>query len=122
MDFHYINYTFCTEKQYSNEKVSTLLAIMDFILRTMVKKQMLVEDGVKMLKEILLRHSSQRPPYSIFIFTPVESQEICNFMLNTFFRHFSMYEYSFKPKVELMVVTQKKEEANKVQESMEKTS
>ena len=34
-------------------------------------------------------------------------------MLNTFFRHFSMYEYSFKPKVELMLVTQKKEEAMK---------
>ena len=73
---------------------------------------MLIEDGIKMLKDILLKHTSASNA-SQFIFTMGDAQEICNFMLNTFFRHFSMYEYSFKPKVELMLVTQKKEEAQK---------
>ena len=38
LDFHAINYDFCMRNQYSNEKVSTLLAIMDFILHTMIKQ------------------------------------------------------------------------------------
>ena len=38
LDFHFINYDYCLQNSYSNEKVSTLLAIMDFILHTMIKK------------------------------------------------------------------------------------
>ena len=57
LDFHFINFDFCVKHQYSNEKISTLLAIMDFILHTMVRKQLQVETGVRMLKDILRRHS-----------------------------------------------------------------
>ena len=32
LDFHYINYEFSKEENYSNEKTSTLLAIMDYLL------------------------------------------------------------------------------------------
>ena len=56
LDYHYINYTFCQEKSYSNEKVSTFLAIMNFILHTMIKNQLPVEEGIKMLKGILAKH------------------------------------------------------------------
>lgn len=58
-----------------------------------------------MLKEILAKHCIQRPPHSIFIFTEKEAMDIVNFMLRTFFRHYSLYEYSFKPKVELVLMT-----------------
>jgi hypothetical protein len=105
LDYHYINYTFCQEKSYSNEKVSTFLAIMNFILHTMIKNQLPVEEGIKMLKGILAKHCEQRPPFSIFIFTRQEATEICNFALNSFFRHYSLYEYSFKPKIELVLQT-----------------
>jgi hypothetical protein len=69
LDFHAINYDFCVQNGYSNEKISSLLAIMDFLLNTMIKKQLQPEAGVKMLKQILVRHQNQRPPYSIFIFS-----------------------------------------------------
>lgn len=105
LDFHYVNYNFCTSNQFSNEKVSTLMAIMDFMLHTMIKKQMLVEDGIKLFKQILDKHSRQRPPFQIFIFTAAEITMIINFMLQSFFRHYILYEYSFKPKVELVLMT-----------------
>ncbi len=38
LDFHYINYEFCKENQFSNEKVSTFLAIMDFIFHYMLER------------------------------------------------------------------------------------
>ena len=57
LDFHCINYNFCSQNQYSNEKVSTLLAIMDFLLHAMIKHHMMIEDGIKLLKQILEKHS-----------------------------------------------------------------
>jgi len=38
-DYHYINYEFCKENQFSNEKISTFLTIMDHILHYMLDKQ-----------------------------------------------------------------------------------
>ena len=81
------------------------MAIMDFILHTMIKRQMQPEDGTKLLKQILQKHVLQRPPYSIFIFTEHECLDLVNSMMRTFFRHYSLYEYSFKPKVELVLNT-----------------
>lgn len=68
LDFHNINYEFCKENQFSNEKVSTFLAIMDFLFQYMLEKQLIPETGFKILKQILEKHSLQRPPFSILIF------------------------------------------------------
>ncbi len=38
LDFHYINYEFCKENSFSNEKTSTFLAIMDFLLHYMLDR------------------------------------------------------------------------------------
>lgn len=38
LDFHYINYEFCKEHQFSNEKASTFLAMMDFLFHYMLDK------------------------------------------------------------------------------------
>lgn len=40
LDFHYVNYTFCKENYYSNEKTSTLLAMLDSLLQTMLERQL----------------------------------------------------------------------------------
>ena len=105
LDFHCINYNYCCQRQFSNEKVSTLLGIMDFILHTMIKRQMQVEQGTKLLKQILSKHKLHRPPFSILIFSEAEVTDIQNFMLNNFFRHYCLYEYSFKPKVDIILMT-----------------
>lgn len=105
LDFHCVNFAFCKENAYSNEKISTLMAIMDFILHTMIDKVLLVEKGITMLKEILEKHNCHRPPFCILIFNNKEVTQIVNFMLKTFFRHYSLYEYAFKPKVEIVLQT-----------------
>ena len=56
-----------------------------------------------MLKETLKNHSIHRPPYQIFIFTDCEVEKIIKFSMNTFLRHFSLYEFAFKPRVELVL-------------------
>lgn len=58
-----------------------------------------------MLRSILQDHSIHRPPYSIFIFERYEIEEIIDFALQSFLRHFSLYELAFKPRVEIELRT-----------------
>lgn len=69
----------------------------------MLERQMLPEEGFKTLRRILERHSLQRPPFSILIFDENDVREISAFVLKTFLRHFSLYEFSFKPRRELIL-------------------
>lgn len=103
LDFHYMNYCFCKKEQFSNEKVSTMLAILDYVFNRMLEKQLKPENGLKLLKDLLANHSIQRPPYQIFIFTDQEVNQIVQFSLQSFLRHFSLYEFAFKPRVELVL-------------------
>lgn len=103
LDFHAMNYGFCTDNSFSNEKVSTLLAILDHVFSRMLEKQLKPEVGLKLLKDHLSDHSIQRPPHKIFIFTDEEVDKIVKFSLTTFLRHFSLYEFAFKPRVELVL-------------------
>jgi len=38
LDFHFMNYMFCKKRQYSNEKVSTMLAIFSHVFNEMLEK------------------------------------------------------------------------------------
>lgn len=55
------------------------------------------------MKKALERHSLQRPPFSILIFDEQDISKITDFTLKTFFRHFTLYEFSFKPRRELIL-------------------
>lgn len=72
LNFHYINYTFCKENAFSNEKTSTLLAMLDSILNRMLEKQRHAEWGYQILTSHLADHSIQRPPFAIQIFSQEE--------------------------------------------------
>jgi len=50
-------------------------------------------------KQLLVKHSLQRPPYSVGVFNVSQVQAITDYALNTYFRHFDMYKYAFTPKV-----------------------
>ena len=56
LDFHYMNYVFCKKNQYSNEKVSTMLAIFDYVFNRMLERQLKPEIGLKLLKDLLANH------------------------------------------------------------------
>lgn len=58
-----------------------------------------------MLKKHLYDHSIQRPPFAIEIFSLKEAEAIIFFSQQTFLRHFSLYEFAFKPRVDLILRT-----------------
>lgn len=57
LDFHYINFTFCKEQSFSNEKTSTLLAILDNLLNKMLDRSMTQDAGYALLRQFLSDHS-----------------------------------------------------------------
>jgi hypothetical protein len=69
----------------------------------MLERQLIQEEGFRLLKKALERHSLQRPPFSILIFDEQDISKIADFTLKTFFRHFTLYEFSFKPRRELIL-------------------
>ena len=49
LDFHSINYEFCKNHNYSNEKISTLLGMLYSVLNIMLDRHMAPEEGFVML-------------------------------------------------------------------------
>jgi hypothetical protein len=56
LDFYYMNYDFCKQNQFSNEKTSTMLAIVDHVFQRMLTDQLKPEVGLRMLREHLTDH------------------------------------------------------------------
>ena len=47
--------------------------------------------------------------YSIFVFSEEDKTIIINFALSSFFRNYSLYEYSFKARIDVELRTQNKD-------------
>lgn len=60
-----------------------------------------VEPVFEYFKELLLCHSVKRPPYSVALFSVDQVKKLTTCAVNTYFRHFKMYKYTFTPKVHL---------------------
>ena len=56
-----------------------------------------------MFKELLLRHSVQRPPHSLAIFNLDDVKAINDFVQDSYFRYYNMYLYTLTPK-DMMVL------------------
>lgn len=50
-----------------------------------------------------MAHSVHRPPYSVGLFTLAETKAIVAWMLDTFYRHYKLYMYSFTDRVIMKV-------------------
>ena len=58
-----------------------------------------LQETFQYFKELLLRHSINRPPYSTALFTIVHVRDITEYVLNTYFKHFKLYKYAFTKRV-----------------------
>ena len=71
----------------------------------------LVEDGLEeeaayeCFKELLLRHSVQRPPFSLAVFTLADVKAIDLFVQDTFFRQYGMYKFVLTERAMLSLKT-----------------
>jgi hypothetical protein len=72
----------------------------------MLEKAFTADQGRQLLNQILIDHSIHRPPFSIYVFSERHINAVLDFATTTFLSHFSLYEFAFKPRVELVLKTQ----------------
>lgn len=94
-DMHYHNYTFCMSHDFTPAKTSTFLSIMKLVLEEGIKRRLEVDSAFDVFKEWLLKHSVERPPWSVGIFSFEDVRNITEYVHSTFFRHYRLYMYAF---------------------------
>lgn len=94
-DMHYHNYAFCAARDFTPKKTSTFLSVMKLVLAEAVSRRLTVDDAFDVFKAWLLKHSVQRPPKSVGIFTFEDVRAIMEYVHGSFFRHYKLYMYVF---------------------------
>mmetsp|Transcript_57391 Transcript_57391/g.92986 ORF Transcript_57391/g.92986 Transcript_57391/m.92986 type:complete len:295 (-) Transcript_57391:40-924(-) len=95
LDLHYHNYSFCMSKGFPPEKTSTVLSMMKIVLEGAVRQRLTAEAAFDLFEDWLLKHSIERPPRSVGIFSFDDVKSIVEYATNTFFRHYRLYMYAF---------------------------
>ena len=55
----------------------------------------------QLLKDLLVCHSVNRPPYSTGLFSVRQVKSITDYVLQSYFKHFKLYKYAFTRKVHM---------------------
>eukprot|EP00826_Nyctotherus_ovalis_P025571 TRINITY_DN1982_c0_g3_i1.p1 TRINITY_DN1982_c0_g3~~TRINITY_DN1982_c0_g3_i1.p1 ORF type:complete len:246 (-),score=67.21 TRINITY_DN1982_c0_g3_i1:126-863(-) len=106
LDFYTINLDFVKHvKNYSDEKVSTFLAIMHHTFTVSLKNNLSQRECLQIFKGLLKIHSLARPPDSIGLFSKADLVELEEFFMKTFYRHYPLYESAVKQKADLTLRT-----------------
>ena len=118
--FHYYNYAFSKDKAFNSRQTSTFMSIMNDVFardeRSHGEEEM--SASFDYFKEMILKHSIERPPKSIGIFKndPLLMNEILDYALTSYFRQFKLYKYIFNDKVRLIVTQSLPNEVQGVQQ------
>ena len=59
------------------------------------------QEVFQFFKELMVRHSISRPPFSICLFNMEQVKDITDYVLKTYFKHFKLYKYAFTKQVVL---------------------
>ncbi|OMJ81885.1 hypothetical protein SteCoe_17586 [Stentor coeruleus] len=100
-EFHFGNLNFCLSNSFTSEKISCLLEIFKQVFDRSLSERLSESQSFDIFKSLLLKHSVQRSPRSIAVFTVPEVKKVVEFALVSFFRHFSLYTYAFLPNCNL---------------------
>ena len=52
-------------------------------------------------KQLMFAHAVDRSPHAVQIFTLEDVERVTEFMLNSYFRHFKLYQYIFTTKLQV---------------------
>eukprot|EP01006_Ploeotia_vitrea_P044231 TRINITY_DN6681_c0_g1_i1.p1 TRINITY_DN6681_c0_g1~~TRINITY_DN6681_c0_g1_i1.p1 ORF type:complete len:273 (-),score=143.24 TRINITY_DN6681_c0_g1_i1:28-846(-) len=89
-------FEFCARSQFSDEVTSTLVSIALDTLRFAHSQPVPGMKGTfDYFQQSLVRHSVQRPPFSISVFSLAQVKLITQYMVENFFRHLKMYQFAF---------------------------
>ena len=93
--------------KFTELKMSCFLEIMLYLIKELLTSRLSEEKSFGLFKELLLRHSVQRPPHSLAIFNLDDLNVINEHVNDTFFRFYNMYLYSLTKDQLIILRTEK---------------
>ena len=93
--------------KFTELKMSCFLEIMLYLIKELLTSRPTEEKCFALFKELLLRHSVQRPPHSLAIFNLDDLNVINEHVTDTFFRFYNMYLYSLTKEQLIILRTEK---------------
>ena len=106
-----------TSPPISVHNLSSLLAIIhelhEFSTSTSYANQM---QAYNYMRELLLVHSVNQSPWKVIVFQPFDIGNLANFIVDNYFRHYSVYKYCFTPKVDLDIMLKEQTDENMEEE------
>lgn len=89
---------FAKSRQMSAEKLSTLVSLVHEVHERSMAERYTRAASYDLLRDLLVRHSVARPPFSAAIFDLDDVQHIDTYLLSTYYRHYKLYVYAFVPR------------------------
>ncbi len=83
------------ELELNDDKLSCLVSVVKKIHTRSTQDRLPVDKSFTLFKDTLLRHSVQRPPAGVGVFTQSEFKRILEWGLDTYYRHYKLYQYAF---------------------------
>ncbi|CDW74773.1 UNKNOWN [Stylonychia lemnae] len=99
-------YDFTKKQQFSDTKMACILEIMLYLIRQLLEDTISEEQSFKNFKELLLRHSVQRPPHSLAIFNLDDVKLINEHVQETYYRYYNYYLYALTSRQILQLRTE----------------
>jgi hypothetical protein len=99
--------TFCTKQDFTLEKISCSLGIVHTLIQSSLASNTPVSAAADQFSALLTKHSIQRPPYSVQVFSQADIAALRSYMAETYFKHYFLYSYGFTPHKDLIITTEK---------------
>ena len=107
LDFYENLLSFCLKLDFTLEKISCSLAIMTNIVQNSISNSLQIQYSRDNFKSLLRKHSIQRPPFTIQVYSHSDIVALESFAEETFFKHYSLYSYGFTPHKDVIITTEK---------------
>ncbi|GMH46079.1 hypothetical protein BSKO_14043 [Bryopsis sp. KO-2023] len=105
LDLYVFTFKFAQEAGFEDDQLSCLISIVKDVHKASVKRRLTIDESFTLFKQTLLLHSVQRPPFSVGVFCVKLVARITEWMLDTYYRHYKLYQYAFTDRVTMNVTS-----------------
>lgn len=102
LDLYTYALLFAKSNHFTAEQTSTFFTILKSVHLMCISTPFdNLQETFEHFKQLLLRHSINRPPFSVGLFSSAQVRDITDYVLKTYFKHFKLYKYAFTKRVHL---------------------
>ncbi len=104
LDLYTYAILFAKSQSFTAEQISAFFTILKSVHLMCISTPFdNLQETFEYFKQLLLRHSVNRPPFSVGLYTSAQIRDISEYVLKSYFKHFKLYKYAFTKRVQLML-------------------